>query len=187
MRCSPPRASSRRTASGDTTGRNRGSTRPPSRESRVALSWHGILLGGWAGSQVAAAVVPAFPGSPAADDRFRSDRDLGQRPVGIDQAGPHDAPQLGVDGGIGLELAVGREPPVDLLAGALVGVLRALLDAALAVVAVDDRAGEIELPRPMGGRMRGHDQVLVGHYLVDEIADRQVVVPHYLADEGHPL
>ena len=43
----------------------------------------------------------------------------------VDQAGPDDRAQLGVDGRVGLELAVRRQPPVDLVAGALVGVLAA--------------------------------------------------------------
>ena len=35
--------------------------------------------------------------------------------------------------------------------------------------------------------MGGHDQVLVGHQLVDQLADRQVVVGHDLADEAQRL
>ena len=77
--------------------------------------------------------------------------------------------QLGVDGRVGLELAVGGQPAVDLVARALVGVLAAGLQPVLAVVAIDDRARQVQLASASGPVVcGGHDQVLVGHQLVDE-------------------
>ena len=70
--------------------------------------------------------------------------------VWLDQAGPDDRAQLGVDGRVGLELAVRREPPVDLVAGALVGVLAAGPHPRLAVVAIDDRARQVQLAPASG-------------------------------------
>ena len=84
--------------------------------------------------------------------------------------------------GVRRRLAIGGEPAVDLVLRPLGRVLAALAQPGLAVVAVDDRARQVELLGPVGHRVVGHDQVLVGHELVDQRRDRQVVerpdVPH---------
>ena len=103
------------------------------------------------------------------------------------EAGADDPLQLEVDQRVGRGLAVVGEPPVDLVLRPLERVLAALAEPRLAVVAVDDRARQVELVGPVGHRVVGHDQVLVGHQLVDERADRQVVDRPDVADEAQRL
>src|SRR6478735_358869 len=81
----------------------------------------------------AAAVVATFPDPGTECDGFGCDGDLGQGTLRVGQPGPDDPAQLGVDRGVRFELAIGGESAVDLVAGALVGVLRAELHPCLAV------------------------------------------------------
>ena len=75
---------------------------------------------------------------PARDDGLGGDGDL-RKLRSLDQPGPDDPAQLVVDARVGLELVVGGEPPIHLVDGALVGVLRTPAHPGLAVVAIDDR------------------------------------------------
>ena len=47
--------------------------------------------------------------------------------------------------------------------------------------------GQVQLGRPVGHRVLGHDQVLVGHELVDQRVDRQVLGDPHLAHEAQRL
>ena len=137
---------------------------------------------------MAAGVLAAGGGARRRDGRrLGRGRDLGQvRLVG--QAGPDDRAQLGVDGRVGLRLAVGREPPVDLVARPLVRVLGAEPESRPR--GCRDRRSRSAGRAPSGQWAIvcvGHDQVLVGHQLVDERRHGQVVGRLDLAHEAQRL
>ncbi len=82
-----------------------------------------------------------------------------------------------------IDRLVGGQSAIDLVAGAGVGVLAAGPQPVLAVLAIDGRPGQVQLGRPVGHRVVGHDEVLIDHQLVDQGPRRQVVEDPDLAQE----